>query len=319
MFILCPADLFQSSISQLPIMSSELPPPAENQAYITVSAMEAGMIYTDTGLFIDTVAVNTTFEWVPALTFLLKHSTKNTNFLFDLGIWKDHPKSPPKLLSSLPSSFKVEIPQDAIEALAKGGLTPLDIDTVCISHVHFDHTGYSVPFTKSEFILGGDAAMLFEESGFWPEEPDSPFRSGLVPLERTKFLGDNVKWEPIGPFPRAHDFYGDGSLYIIDAPGHLPGHINVLARTSADGGWIYLAGDAAHHWNLITGEAGIACNHQTGKAYFHQNPELSRETIRRMREVLKNPRVRVVLAHDLPWYKENKGGDAFFPGSIKSL
>ena len=39
--------------------------------------------------------------------------------------------------------------------------------------------------------------------------------------------------------------------------------------------------------------------------------------IARLRE--DNPRARVLLAHDVPWYEKNKGGDAFWPGEIPSL
>ena len=47
-------------------------------------------------------------------------------------------------------------------------------------------------------------------------------------------------------------------LYVVDAgDGHVAGHINVLARTSEDGGWIYLAGDSAHDRRLLTGPLNI--------------------------------------------------------------
>lgn len=48
----------------------------------------------------------------------------------------------------------------------------------------------------------------------------------------------------IGPFP-ATDFYGDGSLYLLDTPGHWPGHICALARTTPDT-FVFLGGDICH-------------------------------------------------------------------------
>ena len=125
----------------------------------------------------------------------------------------------------------------------------------------------------------------------------------------------HLLYSPFGPFDRALDFFGDGSLYIVDAPGHLPGHVNVLARTSADGGWVYLAGDSAHDWRIITGEDRIA----TQPMCIHADKEQAEAHIARIRELRANPRVRVLLAHDVPWYEENKGGDAYWPGEIKSL
>ena len=45
---------------------------------------------------------------------------------------------------------------------------------------------------------------------------------------------------------RAIDFFGDDSLYFLDAPGHAVGHINALARTSRDT-FIFMGADSFHH------------------------------------------------------------------------
>ncbi|KXN84495.1 N-acyl homoserine lactonase [Leucoagaricus sp. SymC.cos] len=294
-----------------------LPPPAENQAYCTVSALESGHLYVTNNLFINNPESDA-LERFPSLSFLLQHSSSNKRLLFDLGIRKDWRNAPPKLLASIPPTFKVEVEQDVVESLAKGGLGPDDIDIVCLSHVHFDHCGHSPLFSKSQFVVGGETKKVIE-AGLFPANAESVYPAEVVPTDgRTRYLGDDVHWVPLGPFPRAYDLYGDGSLYIIDAPGHLWGHVNILVRTSADGGWIYLAGDTAHHWNLIHGTSGIACNH-AGHAISHQDKEVAGQTIKRVGEVSKLPRVRVLLAHDKPWYEKNEGGDAFFPGSILSL
>lgn len=47
----------------------------------------------------------------------------------------------------------------------------------------------------------------------------------------------------------AVDFFGDGSFYLLDAPGHAVGHMCGLARTTAspEATFIFLGGDCAHH------------------------------------------------------------------------
>ncbi|KAF5350958.1 hypothetical protein D9756_008239 [Leucocoprinus leucothites] len=269
-----------------------LPPPRENQAYFTVSALESGHIHVVDRIFIDNPE-NDNLQRIPSLSFLFQHSTNNKKLLFDLGIRKDWQNSPPKILASIPPESGVEVEQDVIESFSKR--SPL--------------------FPKSQFVVGGETMKIIEE-GLWPEKEDSVYTSDVIPTDRTMFLGEDITWEPIGPLSRAYDFYGDGSLYVIDAPGHLWGHINLLVRTSADGGWLYLAGDTAHHWNLITGKSGMACCHT---APIHVDEEAAEDMIRRVGEVSRLPRVRVILAHGRPWYEENEGGDAFYPGSIKSL
>ncbi|KAJ3557558.1 hypothetical protein NP233_g11707 [Leucocoprinus birnbaumii] len=292
-----------------------LPPPSKNQPFWKISTLEAGHLYGKASRFLDNAAPDAQIH-LPCLAYLLQHSVTNENFLFDLGLRKDLlEKGPPKLLEYINSALKVEVPDDVVDALAKGGLTPLDIQTVCLSHLHFDHVGYTPPFSKSTFVVGGETRRLFD-GGFWPENPNSHFPADILPPEeRMIYLGDDVKWESVGPFPKAHDYFNDGSLYIVDAPGHIWGHTNLLARTSADGAWAYLCGDTAHHWNLIQGTSNIACMHP-GKAFSHVDKALAEEMIGRVRELMKIPRVRVLLGHDKPFFEAREG---FFPEQIESL
>lgn len=51
----------------------------------------------------------------------------------------------------------------------------------------------------------------------------------------------------IGPF-RACDYFGDGSLYLLDTPGHAVGHLSALVRTTSNPEtFIFLGGDLWHH------------------------------------------------------------------------
>ncbi|KAF5376045.1 hypothetical protein D9615_007660 [Tricholomella constricta] len=287
-----------------------LPPPSANQAYCDVSALEAGMIRLVLAHF-TTSATPDAVSNSPSLAFLLQHSTKHTKFVFDLGIRKDWKNLPPRTVELVKEPFHVDIPQDVVESLAKGGISPFEISTVCLSHVHFDHIGDPALFPDSTFLVGDGSKQI--------PSTDVIALNHLLPLDRTEYISP-VDWQPLGPFPRALDFHGDGSLYIVNAPGHLPGHINVLARTSGDGGWIYLAGDSAHHWDLITGKGDIAVHEGTGfSRCAHADKEAAEQHNLRIRKLCQIPRVRVVLAHDEPWYKLNQGGPAFWPGKILSL
>jgi glyoxylase-like metal-dependent hydrolase (beta-lactamase superfamily II) len=51
----------------------------------------------------------------------------------------------------------------------------------------------------------------------------------------------------IGQFP-AYDYFKDGSLYLLDTPGHCVGHLCALVRTTTSPDtFLFLGGDAAHH------------------------------------------------------------------------
>lgn len=51
---------------------------------------------------------------------------------------------------------------------------------------------------------------------------------------------------------RAYDFFGDGSFFLIDTPGHAVGHLSALARTTTNPDtFIFMGGDLCHHGGEI--------------------------------------------------------------------
>lgn len=259
------------------------------------------------------------------MAFILQHSVSGQKFILDLGIRKDAETALPPASVAFMKDFPVQVKQDVVDSLAIGGTKPEDIEHICLTHCHFDHIGDTRPFTNAQFVVGGETTQLFQP-GF-PSDPNSPYASDLLPEGRTLYIspGEGVdahKWTSLGPFPQAYDYFGDGSLYIVDAAGHLPGHVNVLARTSSNGGWIYLAGDSAHDWRLIRGESDIAAHkdeHGHVTMCMHLDIEKAKLTIERIAKLLKYPRVRVVIAHDLDFWEANADRAAFWPGKIPSF
>lgn len=79
----------------------------------------------------------------------------------------------------------------------------------------------------------------------YPENPaghllESDFRGRqLIEITPDKFT------TRIGGFG-AHDYFGDGSFYLLDVPGHAVGHMCGLARTTPDT-FILMAADTCHH------------------------------------------------------------------------
>ncbi|RDX48020.1 Metallo-hydrolase/oxidoreductase [Lentinus brumalis] len=295
-----------------------LPPPAPNQTFCRVSALEAGHAIARLAWIVDGVDENVKAD-LPVLCFLVQHPTNGQKFLFDLGIRKDWDTGLPAHLVQWVINtlrFETRVPLDIVESLAKGDAKPSDITHVCISHIHFDHIGHSALFPTSKFLAGEGARFLVENG--YPKVPESVFPVDTFPEGRTTFLNPEG-WPALGPFPHALDFYGDGSLYIVDAGhGHIPGHLNLLVRTSADGGWIYCAADSVHDWSLLTGDAKIGRHPIFGCT--HHDVGAAEEHIARVKTLMKeNPRLKVILAHDAPWYRENKDGPAFWPGAIESL
>jgi glyoxylase-like metal-dependent hydrolase (beta-lactamase superfamily II) len=124
----------------------------------------------------------------------------------------------------------------------------------------------------------------------------------------------SIPWyqHPSFALPHTLDIFGDGSVFIVNAPGHLPGHINLLARTSEER-YMYLGGDACHDRRLLTGEKQIGewTDAEGHVCCIHVDREAAEETIRRIKE-LEEKGVEVVFAHDVEWEEEPKNKERFF-------
>ncbi|OCH89775.1 Metallo-hydrolase/oxidoreductase [Obba rivulosa] len=294
-----------------------LPKPSPNQAYVNVSALEAGFIQLPPAWYVQG-ADPSEIRIVPSLAFYLQHSVSKECVVFDLGVRRDTRSYPPAIRSLIAQAMPVNVPQTIEESLSKGGIKHEDVRTIILSHLHFDHSiGDAVSFPNATFVLGKDSEELLRNG--YPANPHSDFLQSSVPIERTRFLTGGDFNIAIGPFPRAHDYFGDGSLYIVDAAGHCKGHINVLARTSTAGSWIYLGGDSAHDVRILTGEKDVATyTTSDGKTRCrHMDRERAIEHIRRVGALLKMPSVHVLIAHDWEWYKRHKHTE-FFPGYIRA-
>ena len=129
----------------------------------------------------------------------------------------------------------------------------------------------------------------------------------------------DAEWQKLAYLPNTLDLFSDGTVYIVDAPGHLQGHINILARTSP-GAWVYLAGDACHDRRLMTKELAIATwSGLHGEiCCIHVDKEESEKTIERIAalEKLRDQRVEVILAHDIEWLDKESNKKRFWPNKL---
>jgi glyoxylase-like metal-dependent hydrolase (beta-lactamase superfamily II) len=112
------------------------------------------------------------------------------------------------------------------------------------SHWHFDHIGDPSTFPPTtELVVGpGTSAAKLPP---WPENPSSTLTESDIKGRHLREISQNQFTVPIGRF-RAFDFFGDGSFYLLDVPGHAVGHICGLAQTTFDS-FILMGADTCHH------------------------------------------------------------------------
>lgn len=99
-------------------------------------------------------------------------------------------------------------------------------------------------------------------------------------------------WQPLGPFKNAHDFFGDGSFWLVDAPGHCLGNMAALARVKRKDGvikWAFLGGDCFHTPMFISyPDAPFGKGVQvTSTDSFHEDEKQAREIIKQAAELKK--------------------------------
>lgn len=334
---------------------------------VSVHAVEAGTFTLPERFFVSPLSDSNARKTVPSLSFLIEHHSPSsapslpshvTRLVFDLGLRRDISSYSAPIRKHVETRQPMTTSPCVVESLAKGGLTPVDIDYVILSHVHWDHIGTPSEFSSSKFIVGHGSLGLLAGSLKLENGSHSHFEADLLPKGRTieltnpdipatpplsddegfmlsdVLVGSKSKradvdfrtWRSFSVFPQAIDVFGDGSLYIINAPGHLPGHINLLCRISLEPiKYVLLGGDSCHDRRLLTGEKDIA-EWEDDKIpgvtqCIHVDKSLAKQTMRRIWDVEKGNieelgRVEVVFSHDPVWEAKAKEAGRFFPGRL---
>lgn len=174
------------------------------------------------------------------------------------------------------------------------------------SHLHFDHVGDISPFASALLVVGRDAEEILAST--YPQNPESHVHQ-LPPGQKMRYVNFTTDGSAtLGPFPRAIDYFHDGSFYLIDALGHYPGHLIALARIGPNQ-FVLLAADCCHH-RLCFNPGERLVSHEN-----HQDIDAARQTVERVKAMHREKNVIVLLAHD-EGLEEELGQTHLYPSSL---
>jgi|SRR5581483_256296 len=229
---------------------------------VTITRLQCGTnaAPTDVGQrFSDTYAFSGLMVQLTFSCYLIKH---NDDYL----IWDTgnpvgtSPTAPKTSLTDLIGQLKV---------------APAQVKYVGISHYHGDHTGQASQFPQATLLIGkGDWDVVSDPKT--PAATSGPF---------THWISGGGKVEPV---TGDRDIFGDGSVVMLNMPGHTPGHHSLLVKLK-DMGNVLITGDLSHfHENYDS----------NGVPTFNTDRAASVASIDRFKKIAANLKATVIIQHD---------------------
>ncbi|HTZ28656.1 MAG TPA: N-acyl homoserine lactonase family protein [Streptosporangiaceae bacterium] len=128
------------------------------------------------------------------------------------------------------------------DALPTVGIDPADVDTIVVTHAHWDHTGNLHQFPAARILISQ------AEYGFWtsPMARRAQFAAHAEPDE-IGYLQRAERENRLIPIEGRHSL--PEGIEIIEVGGHTPGQLIVSVPTATD--TVVLASDAVHFYEEV--------------------------------------------------------------------
>jgi len=197
--------------------------------------------------------------------YLIRHG--DAYMLWDAGLsggLVGHPSANPVMTLTLTSRI--------VDQLARINVRPDQVSILGISHNHGDHIGQARDFPGARLLIGaGDLAALRGR----PAEAQADLARWLTGGGQvTEVQGD-------------HDVFGDGSVTMLNLPGHTPGHHALLVRLAS--GPVMLSGDTYHFTEQVANR---------GVPPFNTDRADSLASMDRFDRLARNLNARVIIQHE---------------------
>lgn len=233
----------------------------------------------------------------PALVVRMRHPRLGV-ILYDTGYAPrvlDHCRSLPERILPWVTEIHVDESQTAKALLAEEGIAPEQVAHVILTHFHVDHVGGCDEFPDARLHLHRPSLERLRRASRW-----STMRHGVVssllpsPARRIEDIASRARIATgFEFFPDAWDAFGDGSVMMVELPGHADGQLGALL-TATGGRRFFLVTDACwveqayRDFRMPSGLTRLV--HPDFRAY--------RETLRRLHDFHRAyPEVTIVPSH----------------------
>jgi glyoxylase-like metal-dependent hydrolase (beta-lactamase superfamily II) len=232
--------------------------------------LDAGLQFNDTYDY-KSLKVPLTFS-----CYLIKHG--EDHMVWDSG----------QPMSAGPVAPKVSL----VDLLGKLELKPENIKYVGISHYHGDHIGQVASFAKSTLLIG---------KSDWDALTDPAKKQAMAnPANFASWISGGSKVEPV---PGDKDVFGDGTVVMLNTPGHTPGHHSLLVKLQQTG-YVLLTGDLVHFRENYDGN---------GVPQFNTDRGDTLASLDRFKKIAANLKATVIIQHD----ERDVGKLPAFPAAAK--
>jgi len=192
--------------------------------------------------------------------YLIRHN--DDYLIWDTGFAKGPAATAPK--------------QSLVELVTLLGLTPASVKFVGISHYHGDHVGQTSSFPQATLLIG---------KGDWDVINDPKLASATNPAAFAPWISGGSKVEPL---TADRDVFGDGSVLLLNMPGHTPGHQSLLVKLKETGN-VLITGDVSHFRENYD---------SNGIPTFNTDRAASLASLDRFKQIAKNLKAIVIVQHD---------------------
>jgi N-acyl homoserine lactone hydrolase len=227
---------------------------------VSLTRLDCGSGSNDPRRFSDTYAYTETSKPFTFSCYVIRHGS-------DVLVWDT---------GYLPGSVPNATNKPLADLLKQIDVDPEAVKYVGISHFHADHTGQLGPLKNATLLIG---------KGDWDGITANPPMAGANVKGFAEWIAEKRKVELQSG---DKDVFGDGTVMMLRAPGHTPGHNILLVRLKGMGP-VVLSGDAVHFHENYQNEGVPGFNHDRAQTIA---------SIQRIKGIEKNLKATFIIQHD---------------------